>query len=303
MLTDATTAARDTLAPRLLVLADAATAARDTRAPDLLVLADAAAAATEDGPYAGMAFMGQHDSARLHEAVGGAAAHQGATYCEIPRAPIMFPPVKKVEVTTISPATCQAGVDKTCAKILSECKTMLRCTIIVECLSPCTDGRFRLFGTKKHSRFEDDNAAEQMSARDALDARIRLHPLYRSVFETLFRSKAKEQLKAMQLQDTITLEVSDQERLEADKKGTAPLFSVKSTGLKIENRRTYHEGYMLADAKTFTGTVVHVRTIIDNGLLGSTCTHTHTQGKALLSNTFLRVFIDSPHVVDLTQTD
>jgi len=179
---------------------------------------------TEDGPYAGMAFMGQHDSARLHEAVGEAVAHEGATYCEIPRAPIMFPPVKKVEVTTISPATAQAGVDKTCAKILSECETVLRCTIIVECLAPCTDGRFRLFCTKQHSRFEDDNAAEQMRVRDALDARIRLHPLYRSVFKTLFRSKAKEQLKAMQLQDTITLEVSDKERLEADKKG----FSVKA---------------------------------------------------------------------------
>jgi len=155
-----------------------------------------------------------------------------------------------------------------------------------------------LFGTKQHSRFEDDNAAEQMRARDALDARIRLHPLYRSVFKTLFHSKAKEQLKAMQLQDTITLQVS-----QADKKGTAPVFSVKSTGQKIENRRTYHEGYMLTDAPAFTGTVVHVRSIIDNGLLGSTCIHTHTQGKALLSNTFLRVFIDSTHVVDLTQTD
>ena len=107
----------------------------------------------------------------------------------------------------------------------------------------------------------------------------------------------------MELLDTITLEVSDKERFQADKKDMALEFSIKSTGKKIENRRTYHEGYMLADASAFTGTVVHVQSIIDNGQLGDTCTHTKGQTKAMKSNTILRVFIQSPHVVDMTQKD
>jgi len=250
----------------------------------------------EAGPAAGAALVGQGGSARLH-AVCDAVADEGATYLHGDSvydetevcAPIRFPPAKTVEMTTISEANAQAWIDMTCAKIISDCEEMLRCTVMVESLAPCPDGSWALFGSRLHSRFEDEDAAALMRARDALNARIRGHAMFRNVFKHLFNTTPKDQKKGMELLDVITLEASTEERIQADKKGKAPMFAIKGTGKKLENRRTYHEGFMLAGAAAFTGQVVHVRSVIDNGLL--------SEGEALQSNSFLRVFIQCPHKV------
>ena len=67
--------------------------------------------------------------------------------------PIILPPADEVEMDTISIVTHRGNINQTCAKIISACKTQLRCTVIVDCLTNMTDGRCGLIGRKKHNRF------------------------------------------------------------------------------------------------------------------------------------------------------
>jgi len=133
-----------------------------------------------------------------------------------------------------------------------------------------------------------------------MDDRIRAHSLYHGVWENVLAAKAKDQLKTMKIFDTITAEVSDKERVIAGKAPRAPMFVSKSSTVKIDNRGTYHETYLCADAAELKDTVVHVRGIIDNGSPGGTCQNTNTVRQHLLVNTILRVFVGCAHKVEMS---
>ena len=123
--------------------------------------------------------------------------------------------------------------------------------------------------------------------------------MYHRMWEDVLAPKAKDQLKAMKLLDTIMAEVSVKEREIAGKAPRDPLFASKSSAAQIDNRSTYHEVYLCTDAAAMKGTVVHARGIIDNGQPGGTCQNTNNVSKHLMANTILRVFVGCAHKVEM----
>jgi len=248
---------------------------------------------TAAGPEDGAAFFGNHGSAVLYKAADDAVADDDASGHELHSSSskhgcmtaagpkncsvlehITVPPAEKVDTAIISLATHQAWINQTCAKIVKTCKKKLNTTVMVDCLTPLTDGSQVVVGSKLHNRYESADAAELIQAVDAMNDRVRNHAMYASIWDEVLAKRPTIQRNAMEIHDVIMAEVSDEERRRAGKAVKDLLFASKSSAAKTENRSTYHKIYFCKDAMNMSGTVVHALGIIyDNGQPCGTCTN------------------------------
>jgi len=185
----------------------------------------------------------------------------------------------------------QYKLNQTCDKIVRMCKHQKNVSVMVDCMVETTDGGRALLGCRKHSRYEGENAAEQIRAVEAIIKRVREHALYGHIWYDGLDKNPRVQRRSMEILDTIMGEVSDQERNTAHKAHRDPQFASKSTEAKIDNRSTYHQVYLSEDATDMTGQVVHARGLIDSGQPGGACQNTYNVSRHFLSNSIIRIII------------
>jgi len=184
---------------------------------------------------------------------------------------IIVPRAEKKDEVVVSLATHQSHLNQTAQKIVDLAKTKTNIFVILDCLTPLTNGDRVMVGSRKRGRFEGDNATAQIEAIETMDNCIRKHPMYHRIWDDVLDKKATVQRNAMDMYDLVMTEVSDEERGTTGKAPKNPLFAFKSSARKIENRATYHKVYLCQDAAAMAGTAVHSRSIIDNGQPGGTC--------------------------------
>ena len=221
----------------------------------------------------------------------------GPEHCS-PLEHIIVPPAEHEAVVIVSMATHQRYLNQMTQKIMNCAKKQKNIYVIVDCLTPLTDGGQVVVDCRKRGRFEGENAAERIEAIETMDNRVRNHPMYPRIWDEVLAKKPALQRNATEIHNMIMAEESDKERSTTNKAGKDPLFASKSSAAKIENRATYHQVYICQDAADMSGTVVHTRDIIDNGQPGGTCQNTHSVGKKLLDDTVLRVFIACAYKVE-----
>jgi len=250
--------------------------------------------ALEEAAHAPRAGRNRTSADRCDDGQGGVAVSSSSEF-----KPKQLACPDPTERPSITAAMLQHQVNTSAVLILELAKKRKNVTVIVHCRVQTTSGKFLVFWTRRHQRYEDNDGPMRIRAVEAMDDLHQDQGAFLLMWPEVMSKHPRTQERAMELNSYIVKETSKAEGKRAKAERRAPMWSADASEAGNKQRSTTDNLFLCEDAADQDGVVVKLKACMDNGRPGSICINTRNVGMDLPSHSVLRAFYVGEELVEM----